>query len=168
MININKSDIIDCILSELERIRAQTILAAKQAYETATAAENKAENKYDTLGLEAAYLAEGQSRRVQQCEEDILAYKKMPVISFSEETPIQQGAFIKLLDQNNVEYYFFLGPVAGGLSVSFALDKKLTINFKLITAQSPIGKALISLKVGDELDLKLGHNNLIYEIMALV
>ena len=33
--------------------------AAQTAYETATHEENIAENKYDTLGLEAAYLASG-------------------------------------------------------------------------------------------------------------
>ena len=29
--------------------------------------ENIAENKYDTLGLEAAYLAQGQAQRVNEC-----------------------------------------------------------------------------------------------------
>ena len=37
--------------------------AAQTAYEAATAEENIAENKYDTLGLEASYLATGQARR---------------------------------------------------------------------------------------------------------
>ena len=37
--------------------------AVRAAHETATHEENVAENKYDTLGLEAAYLATGQARR---------------------------------------------------------------------------------------------------------
>lgn len=37
--------------------------AAQIAHEAATHEENIAENKYDTLGLEAAYLATGQARR---------------------------------------------------------------------------------------------------------
>jgi hypothetical protein len=37
--------------------------AAQTAYETATHEENIAENKYDTLGLEASYLAAGQAKR---------------------------------------------------------------------------------------------------------
>ncbi len=40
--------------------------AAQTAYETATAEENIAENKYDTLGLEASYLATGQARRTAE------------------------------------------------------------------------------------------------------
>ena len=37
--------------------------AVRVAHEAATHEENIAENKYDTLGLEAAYLATGQARR---------------------------------------------------------------------------------------------------------
>jgi hypothetical protein len=39
--------------------------AVRAAHETATHEENIAENKYDTLGLEAAYLATGQARRAE-------------------------------------------------------------------------------------------------------
>jgi hypothetical protein len=39
--------------------------AVRTAHETATHEENIAENKYDTLGLEAASLATGQARRAE-------------------------------------------------------------------------------------------------------
>ena len=39
--------------------------AVRVAHEAATHEENIAENKYDTLGLEAAYLATGQARRAE-------------------------------------------------------------------------------------------------------
>ena len=52
----------------LERL-AEDLLQAEQAvraaHEAATHEENIAENKYDTLGLEAAYLATGQARRAE-------------------------------------------------------------------------------------------------------
>ena len=52
----------------LERL-AEDLLQAEQAvqaaHETATHKENIAENKYDTLGLEAGYLATGQARRAE-------------------------------------------------------------------------------------------------------
>lgn len=59
-----------CLLQQqvLERL-AEDLLqveqAARVAHETATHEENIAENKYDTLGLEAAYLATGQARRAE-------------------------------------------------------------------------------------------------------
>jgi hypothetical protein len=56
----------------LERL-AEDLLQAEStmraAHETATHAENIAENKYDTLGLEAAYLSTGQARRAEAIRE---------------------------------------------------------------------------------------------------
>ena len=53
------------VLDRLAEDLLQTELAARAAHEAATHEENIAENKYDTLGLEAAYLATGQARRVE-------------------------------------------------------------------------------------------------------
>lgn len=48
------------VLERLADDLLQVEQAARVAHETATHEENIAENKYDTLGLEAAYLATGQ------------------------------------------------------------------------------------------------------------
>src|SRR5690606_41710128 len=46
---------------------ANAMLAAAQATrEDATHEDNKAENKYDTRGLEASYLAEAQARQAEE------------------------------------------------------------------------------------------------------
>ena len=53
------------VLERLAEDLLQTEQALRMAYEAATHEENIAENKYDTLGLEAAYLATGQARRAE-------------------------------------------------------------------------------------------------------
>ena len=53
------------VLKRLAEDLLQAEQAARAAHETATHEENIAENKYDTLGLEAAYLATGQVRRAE-------------------------------------------------------------------------------------------------------
>ena len=50
---IDKAGLHQAILAELESINQAAAEAAIQAYNDATAKENVAENKYDTLGLEA-------------------------------------------------------------------------------------------------------------------
>src|SRR3989344_7944608 len=59
---------------ELERL-AEDLVQAEQAmraaHETATHEEKIAENKYDTLGLEAAYLAAGQAKRVEEIKQSL-------------------------------------------------------------------------------------------------
>lgn len=59
---MNKSLIRQQILERLndELIAAQSAL--QSAHEAATHEDSVAENKYDTFGLEAAYLAHGQAR----------------------------------------------------------------------------------------------------------
>ena len=53
------------VLDRLAEDLLQAEQAVRAAHETATHEENIAENKYDTLGLEAAYLATGQVRRAE-------------------------------------------------------------------------------------------------------
>ena len=60
---MNKTHLIAQIIAALEHDLDVVTRAAQSAYEAATAEENIAENKYDTLGLEASYLATGQARR---------------------------------------------------------------------------------------------------------
>ena len=63
---MNKQTVHQLILDKLKIDLDIAERAAQTAYETATHEENIAENKYDTLGLEASYLAAGQARRVEE------------------------------------------------------------------------------------------------------
>ena len=61
---MNKTTVHQLIIDKLRIDLDVAERAAQTAYETATHEENVAENKYDTLGLEASYLATGQARRM--------------------------------------------------------------------------------------------------------
>src|SRR3990167_5836127 len=63
MPTLNKAQLLHQVIAHLETALSQAQQAAQTAYEAATDEENIAENKYDTLGLEASYLATGQARR---------------------------------------------------------------------------------------------------------
>src|SRR3546814_12851462 len=67
---MNKTALQQQIIATLEADRevARTVLAA--THEAATHDESKDENKYETRGLEAAYLADGQRRRLNEIETD--------------------------------------------------------------------------------------------------
>jgi hypothetical protein len=58
---MNKAILCAVIVDQLEVAVNSASAAADQARDTATDKQNVAENKYDTLGLEAAYLAHGRS-----------------------------------------------------------------------------------------------------------
>ena len=80
--------IIQALQAELERFAK----AARASHAEATDPQSKAEHKYDTRGLEAAYLAGGQARKVSELEETIEQFQKLKIVEFTPETPIDYGA----------------------------------------------------------------------------
>lgn len=147
------------IISELELVYHVALDATQRAYETAVDEENEAENKYDTLGLEASYLAHGQSQRVEECHNDLMTFSALPIIQFSSKVPITIGTLIYIENEQGEEQGLFLSPVAGGLKVQFN-NKEIN----LITPSSPIGKALSSSTVGNEISIKINNEMKFYEI----
>lgn len=149
---INKILLLDRIINALETLYQDAFNAAMRAYDTATDNENEAENKYDTLGLEAAYLAHGQSRRVAECEADLNTFKKLKEIEADSSKIIKIGSLIYLVDNDDKKLVLFLSPVAGGLNVTFE-----ETNIAIVTPAAPLGNALLGRFVDDEFELKLGH-----------
>lgn len=68
--------------------------AARVAHETATHEENIAENKYDTLGLEAAYLAAGQARRVEEIGRRLRVWRQLQVRPYDDAQGIRLTSLV--------------------------------------------------------------------------
>ena len=156
---INKQKLIRQIIETLEQVYQDAYAAAMRAYETATDEENEAENKYDTLGLEASYLAQGQSKRVNECEADLNAFKKLNNIALADSEFITIGSIIDLLDESGFELILFLGPAAGGLKINYE-NSLITI----ITPSSPLGKKLNKRHIDDEIEIVVNNDKKNYVI----
>ena len=159
---MNKALLLKQLLNALEAVHQGAVDAAMQASDTATHEETVAENKYDTFGLEASYLAQVQAKRVTECEADVAAFKKLPATDFTGEMPIALGALVTLEDESGTEQTLFLGPAAGGLKVRFN-EKELMI----ITRTAPLGAALFGRIEGDEVNIDVGGEKKRYEITAV-
>ncbi|PHN21814.1 GreA/GreB family elongation factor [Pseudomonas sp. ICMP 460] len=122
--------------------------AAQTAYETATHEENIAENKYDTLGLEASYLAAGQARRVEEIKQALTLCHTMQLQAYDDQRGIQVGALLGLEDENGRQQWLFLAPDAAGLKVD-VVGQPVTV----ITPRSPLGKSLLGKFEGDEVQI---------------
>lgn len=122
--------------------------AAQTAYETATHEENIAENKYDTLGLEASYLAAGQAKRVEEIKQALTLCHSMALRAYDDERGIEVGALVGLEDENGRQQWLFLAPDAAGLKVE-VVGQPVTV----ITARSPLGKSLLGKFEGDEVEI---------------
>ncbi|HDS1747899.1 MULTISPECIES: GreA/GreB family elongation factor [Pseudomonas] len=145
---MNKAALLTRIVEALETDMEVLRRAAQTAYETATAEENIAENKYDTLGLEASYLATGQARRTAEIRQALLIYQQLVLRDYDPARGIQIGSLVILEDEAGAQRQVFLGPEAAGLKIGEA-DALVTV----ITPRSPLGQQLIGKKVDDEVSL---------------
>ena len=155
---MNKQKLHQIILEALEAVLEAASNAARQAHETATHKEAIAENKYDTFGLEASYLAAGQAKRVLKAEEDLRCFANLPVKDFDENSEISFGAYVELSDSQGRAMHLFVSPVAGGIAIEYE-----GMRIGLVTADAPLGKKLL----GASLDDEISHNETHYVITRL-
>jgi len=159
---MNKALLLEQIITELQSTHQSALAAAMRAYNTATNDENIAENKYDTLALEASYLAHGQAQRVAECAADVEAFKRLQVTDNKEKLTVTLGSLVVLVDDHDNRKYIFLGPSAGGLKVTFA-QKEIIV----VTVSSPLGEALINRELDGQINVHIGDQVLNYEIAMI-
>lgn len=147
---MNKPAILKKIIAKLTDELEVYFRAANYARAEATHESNKPENKYDTRGLEASYLARGQSRQAAELEASIAEFTKLGNRKFAPGEPADLGAVVAL-EQGGETLFYFLGPRAGGTEVVH--DRKEIV---VVTPQSPLGAQLIGRRTGESPMLELG------------
>jgi hypothetical protein len=147
---LNKRAIIKKITDKLVGELEVYLRAAQFSRAEATHESNKAENKYDTRGLEASYLARGQSKQAAELEAAIREFAQLEARKFAIGDGIAVGALLAL-EVGGEKLFYFLGPRAGGTEVIH--DHKEIL---VITPQSPLGEQLLGKKAGDQPQLNLG------------
>ena len=135
--------------------------SARATQAEATDEQSQPEHKYDTRGLEAAYLAHGQSRQAAEAEEAIEAFRTLPLREFGPGEAIDLGALIELEEGGNRTFYF-IGPRAGGTEIEYNQSTIL-----VITPQSPLGRQLMGAKQTDRLQIEIGGVRNEYRVLLV-
>lgn len=147
---MNKASVVQQIIARLDAELLRYAKAAQAAHAEATDEQSRAENKYDTRGLEASYLAHGQSRQVIETEQAREQYASLPLRAFEPAEPVGVGALIRLEGDGECLWYF-LGPSAGGIEAECDGEEVL-----VITPLSPLGQSLVGKRQGEQ--IFLGHD----------
>jgi transcription elongation GreA/GreB family factor len=158
---MNKAELLHQIVANLGESLATLDKAARASHEEATHESSKAESKYDTRGLEAAYLAGGQARQAREILDSIQLYQSLAVRAFAPDEPIDLTALVEL-DSDAMRSWYFLGPKNGGLEVEFQ-GREVTV----ITPQSPLGQNLMGKKSGQRWATRLGGSTVKYRIVSV-
>jgi transcription elongation GreA/GreB family factor len=158
---MNKAQLVKRIVNRLSENLGLLEKAARASHAEATHESSKAENKYDTRGLEAAYLARGQSRQAKEILESIKLYESLATREFAPGEPIDLTALVEVA-LDGTHSMFFIGPRNGGLEIEVR-GKEVTV----ITPQSPLGENLMGKKAGERWTAMVGGSTLEYHIISV-
>jgi transcription elongation GreA/GreB family factor len=147
---MNKRALLDELLRHLAAEVEMMTQAALATHAEATDEENKAEDKYDTRGLEASYLAHGQSRAAEEAALAVAQFRALPARDFGPADPISLGALVTVEARGKPSLYF-IGPRAGGTEVTWEGHTVM-----VVTPQSPLGRQLVGKTQGALLQLEVG------------
>ena len=159
---MDKTLLLQLIVKQLTRDLAVQFNAAKTAHEASTHEENIPDNKYETLALEASYVAQGQANRAQEIRAALELYKQLTLRQFDYDTAIRLTALVTLEAGNGATRTVFIGPLEGGLKLSAG-----PVEIIVITPGSPLGEDLIGKRVGDVVEVGTGNNRTEYEIVEV-
>jgi transcription elongation GreA/GreB family factor len=160
--NLDKAGLYTRIQEQLKADQDLLLQAASAAHAAATHAENIPDSKYETLSIEASYIAQGQANRAQEIGLAIESFRQLPPKNFPPGSPIRLGALIQLEDENNQKRRILLGPAAGGLKIDFA-----GVEIMVITPDSPLGENLLGKQVGDDCELAAAGRLREYRILQV-
>jgi transcription elongation GreA/GreB family factor len=158
---VNKRAVIQKITAKLVAELEVYFRAAHASRTEATHESSKAENKYDTRGLEASYLARGQSRQAAELEAAITEFEKLGAKKFAAGDAIAVGALVEL-EHGGEKSFYFIGPRAGGTEILH--DRKEIL---VITPQSPLGEQLMGKKAGERPQLTFGGTKQAAKILSV-
>lgn len=158
---MDKKKLIEQIQQHLAQELAVLVQAAKAAHEAATHEDNKPENEYDTRGIEASYLAGAQAKRAGEIQQQLMMYKYLPVREYTDKDVICAGTLVEM-ELGKTKAFYFLVPAGGGMITR--VDGQAV---QVITANSPIGEAMLGRKVGDLVEVESRDSVREYRILSI-
>jgi len=159
---MDKEKIRQLIIKKLSEDLRIVLQAARAAHAASVHEENKAENEYDTLSLEASYIAQGQANRASEIRLALASYKNLALKKFGEDSGIGLSALVLIAAENAPAMRVFMGPEAGGLKVEHEGAEII-----VITSKAPLGQALIGKCVGDQVQMGTGRTQRELEILEV-
>jgi len=158
---MKKDIVLKHLIDKLETEEKLIEQAALASHEAATHEESRSEDRHDTRGLEASYLAGAQKARLAEIHALITFYKFFQPKNFLPTGSIESGALIEL-SKNDSKSLYFLSEKGG--AIDLVIDKK---PIKVIHTLSPMGEALLGKKIGDDIEFEVNDHIFEFNISGL-
>jgi len=141
--DLDKNALIAALAAALHEARERMLAAQRTTAEGVTHADAKSEGDKDMRATEASYVARGQAKRFESLDADharVLGFRAKP---FAPGAPIALGALVRLEEEAG-ERVVFVAPAGGGTVLALGEAR-----VHVVTAASPLGKALLGARAGD-------------------
>jgi len=150
---MNKQSIFNQISAQLKDAQEKAVEDRDTAQTEANLHIGRMESRYDTFKQEAQYEVEAQELRISKYKDGISQIRALleDASNMNSSPKIQIGSIVKLASESGEEKSYILSPAGGGIVV-----KEESLSIFTLTPESPLGKQLLGLKIGDECNL---HTN---------
>ena len=165
MQSVYKREVLDCLRAQITASLEVMDRAATTTREAATHEESIAEDKYDTRGLEASYLAHGQAKRAAELLDQLKILETLNLRNFKPTEQIAVTALVKLsieFANRKIESEILLIPLRAGAQ----LQVKGAV-VQVISVDTPLGKELLGKQVGDEFTLQIAGQEKNYSVLEI-
>ncbi len=156
----DKRDILAHMIDQLQADLLMLEQAVALARDTATHADCLGSSKYETMGLEASYLAQGQGVRLLQVERSLAYFKTIRLTESAKRVVL--SSLLQLEDEHGGQMLLWLAAEAGGLKVQCG-EHLITV----ITPKAPLGAALMGKVAQDDFEISIAGIKRSYEITAI-
>lgn len=123
--------------------------SAEEARLGAVHEEARQEGAKDMRATEQSYVARGQAMRAEALAEELERFERSEARAFGPDDPIAAGALVRV-EVDEAPRVLFVGPWGGGTELRVD-GAEVTV----ISPSSPLGRALLGKRVGDDLELRL-------------
>ena len=158
MTNPEKRTLVEALVARLRADLDAMERAQRATVAGAISEEAKSEHAKDTRALEQTYLARGQARRVADLRAGIARVLAMPIREFEADAAIAAGALVSIEAEEGASV-LFVAPFGGGL--------RLERGEQVVTPASPLGRALIGRRAGDDCELVLDGRTRVFSIRSV-
>ena len=153
-----KPAVLAALIASLQQRLERNRSLASHAAQSATHDQARAEDKYDTRGLEMTYLAAGATDRVEELRRVLTQYTfwTLPTVPTS---AVSVGSLVGLEDEEGRKKTVFIAPFGDGEALSvdgFAVQA--------ITLRAPLGAALLNKAPGDEVTVRVAGELRVWEV----
>ena len=143
-----KADVWETLLASLRASLEAMAASAESDRAGATHAENRQEGAKDMRATEQSYIARGKAMRAEELADELGRIEQLAMPRLGDDTPIVAGALVHLAVEDEDKLVLLL-PAAGGTKITVS-EQTITV----ITPASPIGRALLGKRVGDDFVLR--------------